>query len=122
MCIRDSFNSFTDYLIEKKFTYTSQTEKYYSELLEVAKFEGLDTLAKAEFEALKTKLIPDIAQNIKDNKTEISELLSLEIIKRYYYQKGVIEYSLRTDNELNIAKSILKNEEKYSEILKKSKK
>lgn len=118
----EDFNSFTDYLLEKKFNYTSQTEKYYSELLEIAKFEGLDTLAKAELEALKTKLIPDIAKNIQDNKTEISELLSLEIIKRYYFQKGVIEYSLRTDNDLNIAKDILKNEEKYSEILKKSKK
>ncbi len=115
----DDFKSFTNYLLEKKFTYTSQTEKYYSELLEIAKYEGLDTLARTEFEALKTKLVPDISKNINDNKTEISELMSLEIIKRYYFQKGVIEYSLRTDKDLSTALDVLKNEETYSEILKK---
>ncbi len=115
----EDFNLFTNYLIEKKFNYTSQTEKYYSELLDVAKFEGLDTLARSEFEALKTKLIPNIDKNIKDNKTEISELLSLEIIKRYYFQKGVIEYSLRTDKDLVVAIDVLNDEKNYFEILKK---
>ena len=116
----EEFNLFTNYLLEKKFNYTSQTEKYYSELLEIAKFEGLDTLARNEFEALKKKLIPDITKNIEDNKTEISELLSLEIIKRYYFQKGVIEYSLRTDKDLNLALDVIKNEETYNSILKKA--
>ena len=117
----EDFNLFTSYLVDKKFNYTSQTEKYYSELLDIAKYEGLDTLARAEFEALKNKLIPDITKNIEDNKTEISELLSLEIIKRYYFQKGVIEYSLRTDKELKIALDVLKNEETYNGILEKTK-
>lgn len=114
----DDFKSFTDYLLEKKFTYTSQTEKYYAELFEFAKYEGLDTIAKTEFDALKVKLVPDITKNINDNKDEISELLSLEIIKRYYFQKGVIEFSLRNDEDLKIALDVLKNEETYSDILK----
>ena len=53
----EDFKDFTDYLIGKKFTYTSQTEKYYNELLDVAKYEGLDETAKAEFNALKAKLM-----------------------------------------------------------------
>ena len=102
------FKSFTDYLIEKKFTYTTQTEKYYKELLEMAKYEGLDKRANDEFTALKTKLMPDISKSIEENKAEIAELLSLEIIKRYYYQKGEIRYSLRTDKDLKAAIELLK--------------
>lgn len=115
----DDFKAFSDYLVEKKFTYTTQTEKYYKELLETAKYEGLDTIAKTEFAALKAKLVPDIASSIAQNKADISELLSLEIIKRYYFQKGEIEYSLRTDNDLKIALDLLKPEGKYDAILNK---
>jgi carboxyl-terminal processing protease len=115
----EDFKSFTDYLMEKKFTYTTQTERYYKELLDMAKYEGLDKKAKDEFEALKTKLKPDISKSIEENKAEISELLSLEIIKRYYYQKGQIKYSLQTDKDLKVAVNLLKPQGKYSNILLK---
>lgn len=116
------FEAFSKYLIDKKFTYTTQTEKYFNELLEMAEFEGLDTIAKEEFDALKAKIIPDVSKNIIDNKEEISELLSLEIIKRYFYQKGVIEYSLRTDNDLKKTLEILSDEKRYAELLNKESK
>jgi len=111
------FKAFTDYLVEKKFTYTTQTEKSYNALLEMAQYEGLDKQAKAEFTALKTKLMPDITKNIEDNKTEVTELLSLEIIKRYYYQKGEIQFSLRTDKDLKVALNLLKPDGKYLKTL-----
>lgn len=115
----EDFKAFSNYLMEKKFTYTTQTEKYYNELLEMAKYESLDKGAKAEFEALKTKLVPDISKSIEENKADISDLLSLEIIKRYYYQKGEIQYSLRTDKDLKTALYLLNTDELYSKILKK---
>jgi carboxyl-terminal processing protease len=113
----EDFKSFTDYLMGKKFTYTSQTERYYKELLDIAKFEGLDKKAKNEFDALKAKLIPDISESLIENKTEISELLSLEIIKRYYFQKGQIQYSLKTDKDLKVAVDLLKPQGRYAKIL-----
>ena len=111
------FKAFTDYLVEKKFTYVSQTEKAYNALLDMAQYEGLDKRAKDEFTTLKAKLMPDIAKSIAENKTEVSELLSLEIIKRYYYQKGEIQYSLRTDKELKVALGLLQPDGKYAKIL-----
>lgn len=113
----EDFKSFTDYLVAKKFTYTTQTEKYYKELFEMAQYEGLDARAKSEFAALKTKLMPDITKSLEENKAEISELLSLEIIKRYYFQKGEIQYSLRTDKDIKVAIELLKPEGRYSKIL-----
>ncbi len=113
----EDFNAFTNYLIEKDFTYTTQTSKYFKDLEEIAKYEGLDEQAAEEIEALKKKLNPDITQDIQKNKKDIVDLLSSEIIKRYYYQKGEIEYSLRDDKDLQVAVDILKSNNKYSEIL-----
>lgn len=113
----EDYKAFTDYLNLKKFTYTTQTEKYYTELLDMAKYEGLDTKAKEEFAALKAKLMPDVSKSLDENKEEISDLLSLEIIKRYYYQKGQIQYSLRTDKDLKVAIDLLKPDGKYQKIL-----
>jgi carboxyl-terminal processing protease len=117
----DDYNLFTDYLLEKKFTYTTQTEKYYNELLETSHLEGMDTIAKTEFAALKAKLIPDITKSLTENKKDITDLLSLEIIKRYYFQKGEIQYSLRSDENLKIALDLLKPDGGYLKILTKKK-
>lgn len=113
----DDFKSFTDFLTEKKFTYTSETQKYYDQLFEVAAMEGLDKSAKAEFEALKQKLVPDITNNLQENKDDIIDLLSHEIIKRYYFQKGEIRYSLRNDDDLKKAITTLSNLEEFQKLL-----
>lgn len=117
----EDFKAFTNYLIEKKFTYTSQTEKYYNELVEAAKYEGLHERAKEQFNALKAELAPNIQKNIEENKGDIRDFLSLEIIKRYYFQKGEIQYALRTDKEIKIALEILAEKERYKQILHASK-
>lgn len=113
----DDFKNFTDYLKEKKFTYSTQTEKYYKELLEMAEYEGLDKKAKEEFAALKQKLLPDVSKSIEENRSEISELLSIEILKRYYFQKGEIQYSLKSDKDTKVAVELLKPGGRYSQFL-----
>ncbi|MEI6754569.1 MAG: S41 family peptidase [Paludibacter sp.] len=113
----EDYKEFTDYLIAKKFTYSTQTEKYYKELLEIAQYDGLDLRAKEEFAALKAKLMPEVSKSLEENKADIAELLSLEIIKHYYYQKGQIKYSLRTDKDLKVALDLLKPQGKYNQVL-----
>ncbi len=113
----EDFENFKNYLENKQFTYTTETEKYFDELLEVSKFEGLDKRAAAEIETLRQKLVPDIEQNINDHKKDIIDLLSIEILKRYYYQKGEISYSLRDDHDLHVALELLHDDEQYRKIL-----
>jgi len=50
-------------------------------------------------------------------RNEISEILELEIVKRYHYQKGAIASSLKHDNELEEAIEILENMDRYRAIL-----
>lgn len=112
------YNDFVKYLVEeKKFTYTTQTESYYKQLLEVAGYEGFDETAKAEFDALKTKLIPNVEQNLLDNRKEIEEMLTVEILQRYYFQKGQVQYMLKDDVDMKVATDFLQNGEKYNKVL-----
>jgi carboxyl-terminal processing protease len=62
--------------------------------------------------------MPDVQRNLQENKADVVEMLTLEILKRYYYQKGVIQYSLRDDKDLKIALKVLGNSELYDSILK----
>jgi carboxyl-terminal processing protease len=111
------FDDFKKFLKSGNFKYTPQTKKYFDDLYEFSKLEGLDEVAKTEFEALKTKLVPDIDEQLNKHKTEILDFLSTEIIKRYYFQKGMIEYTLTSDNDLKIAIDVLGNNELYQSFL-----
>ena len=50
---------------------------------------------------------------------QYQKMLAMEILKRYYFQKGQVEYTLRNDKDLDIALDLLNNETKYNQILKK---
>lgn len=111
------FEDFLTFLQEKNFNYTPQTKKYFDELYEFSKVEGLDKEAEIEFEALKKKLMPDMSLKLKEYRKDIEEFLTLEILKRYYFQKGQIEYSLKNDVDMKVAIDLLQNKDKYSEFL-----
>ena len=116
---QEDYKAFEDFLEEKKFHYTTETEKFYGQLLELASYEGLDSIARPEFEALKQKLTPDISQALVTYKDDITDLLNMEIIKRYYFQKGEVQYSLRHDKELQKAREILNDDTQLNELLGK---
>jgi len=113
------FDDFKKFLTEKDFKYTPQTKKYFDDLYEFSKLEGLDQVAKQEFEALKAKLIPNIDEQLNEYKSEILEFLSTEIIKRYYYQKGMIEFSLSSDKDLKTAIEVINNKDLHQSFLLK---
>jgi carboxyl-terminal processing protease len=46
--------------------------------------------------------------------------MEMEIVKRYYYQRGTLEHTLRDDIDLDKAAEILHNQDEYNRILGKS--
>jgi carboxyl-terminal processing protease len=47
-------------------------------------------------------------------------MISYEIVKRYYYQRGSIIEQLKDDNDLREALKVLNNPEEYNSILSAS--
>lgn len=113
----EDFADFEAFLTKKEFTYQTQTASYLESLKDLIKFEQLDSIAANELKALEEIIKPNISEELKRNRKEIEEMLGSEIIKRYYYQKGDIIYTLRTNKDFNEAKELLNDEKRYKKIL-----
>lgn len=122
--ITDSiFNDFKKFIDPEKFQYDKVCEKMLSDLKETAKIEGYaNDSINAQFEILEGMLKHNLDKDLDNNRKEISELLASEIIKRYYYQKGQIIESLKSDIALDSAAVIFNDLNAYRKILSPVKK
>ena len=109
----EEYNDFCKFVIESGFTYRLESEKYLQDLKEMVKTEGYDQKTDSLFAQLTNLLQPNVAEDLTLFREDIQEMLEMEIVKRYYYQKGTIAYSLRSDEWLKTAINILqKNADK----------
>ncbi len=115
------YNDFVNFVEEQNFSYTSESEKDFEELIKTAKLEGYYDNIKEQLDVLEKELKSHKDNDLINKKEEISEILKMEIVGRYYFQKGKIISSLKDDPELNRAVEILLNsngENEYENILK----
>ena len=103
----NEYNDFCKFVIQSGFTYRLESEKYLQDLKKMVKTEGYDTKTDSLFTQLTNLLQPNVADDLTLFRNDVQEMLEMEIIKRYYYQKGTIEYSLRHDDWLKTAISII---------------
>lgn len=99
------------------FKYDQQTEKILKNLKEMAEFEGYLTESSEEFKALEKKLTHNLDRDLNHFSKDIKSMIAVEIIKRYYFQKGSIIQQLKEDDDLKEAVKILTNPAKYKEML-----
>jgi carboxyl-terminal processing protease len=110
----DIYSQFSSFVKENKFEYESQSKEMLDELIKSAKDEKYFGLAEAEFEALKTKLEPNLEKDLKQFSEEIKELLEDEIVSRFYYQKGAIRAAINDDKGILKAMEALQSSAAYA--------
>ena len=113
-----TYNDFMQFVKDKKFSYTTESEKKLKELEKMAKEESYFESIKTQLDLLEKQLQDDKANDLVKNRKDIEELLRLEIVGRYYYQVGRIIASLENDEDLEEAFNILLNKNRYESILK----
>jgi carboxyl-terminal processing protease len=113
----DIYNAFKAFVQSKKFDYDRQSGEALKNLKEIMNFEGYLPAASEEFKALENKLKPDLNRDLDYHKDALSNMLAGEIMKQYYYKKGVIIYSLRDDNDLKKALEVLSDKNLYEKTL-----
>ena len=113
------FEAFKRMAVESGFKYDRLSEKRLDDLKKVAEFEGYLKDAEAEFAALAKKLEHNLERDFDNFKDDIKELVEMEIVKRYYFQRGTVESGLRDDVDFDKAVEILHNPEEYNRILGK---
>jgi carboxyl-terminal processing protease len=111
------YESFKQFVKSKDFKYDQMSAKTMQTLQEIMKFEGYMDIAAEEFKALEAKLVPDLDRDLELFKEEIKDLIANEIVKRYYYKKGVLIYTLQKDKVYQKAIEVLTDIDTYHSIL-----
>ena len=115
------YNDFVKFVEAQDFKYTSESEKDFEELVKTAKTEGYYDNIKNHLDILEKELKSHKDNDLINNRKEIAEILKLEIVGRYYFQKGKIISTLKDDVELKRAVEILLNtndKNEYENLLK----
>lgn len=111
------YNEFIAYMKDKEIKYSSPLKMELDKLTKLAEDEKKLDLIKDDIELLKKKITLDNQEELIHYKDEITTILAPEIISRYYYQKGRIQYELQNDNFTHKAIEILTNPSQYNNIL-----
>ena len=112
------YDEFKQRVLNSKFSYDRESEKFLKELVKLSKFEGYYDDAKAEFDALEKKLSHNIAKDLDINKDAVKKLIIDGILPTYYFQKGRIRHSLVSDKQMNEALKLLADSKRYADLLK----
>ncbi|WP_294140065.1 S41 family peptidase [uncultured Sanguibacteroides sp.] len=114
----DIYNDFKKYLKEHQFEYETASQAVLEKLAETAKAEKYYDQVKGQIDRLKLELGHSVDRDLDLFRKEISEILSDQLMSRYYMQEGVVEFRMRHDSDVAKAVDVLSDEEVYRKILK----
>jgi carboxyl-terminal processing protease len=113
----DIYNNFKAFVISKDFKYKNSSQEGLKKLIEIIKKENFYEESKEILDSLEAKLTHNIEEELDKYRKEISQMLSSEIVKRYYFSKGEAQEVLKTDEELKLCIEILNDPKRYHDIL-----
>lgn len=83
-----------------------------------AKREGyLDDNIQQKIADLRNSFQHDLEKDLDNNRHQITKYLAVEIIRRYYYNRGAIAYDVRFDENVARAAQLFGNRDEYRSIL-----
>ncbi|MFA6701500.1 MAG: S41 family peptidase [Dysgonamonadaceae bacterium] len=115
------YESFKEFVKSKDFKYDQMSVNALKSLKSVMEFEGYMESSSEEYKALETKLVPNLDRDLETFKKDIVGLLNNEIVKRYYYSKGMLINELQNDEVFAKALEVLKDKVLYNSMLQPKK-
>jgi carboxyl-terminal processing protease len=114
----NDYQEFINFLNVENVSFETKTEKNLKDAFQIAENEGYNDRISDEYQNLIDKLRAEKIKDLEINRSEIKEMLTHEIVRRYYYKKGEYIYKVHNDKTIIEAANILKDENKYQNILK----
>ena len=112
-----SYMEFTAYVKDSKSTFKTLSEKKFASAFLTAKDEKLTEDNNVAYNNLITDLQNQKIESLDQNKEEIKENISDEILCRYFYKKGEYQNHIVFNKSILAAVKILNDENKYHDIL-----
>lgn len=111
------YEDFVEFASGKEIDYETRVEKKIKELSKSAEKDGVLENIEDEIKALENEVALNKKVDLITHKDLIKEIIESEIVLRYYYEQGTIEASFDSDDDVQKAIEILKNDELYSKTL-----
>ena len=113
----EDYNAFKEFVCNSDFKYESNSGKALESLRKIAEREGLADKAQDEFKSLESKLQYDLKNDLDVFRKDLERVIALEIVARYYYQRGAVMLNLNEDKFLGEAVKLLGDRKRYDSIL-----
>ncbi len=112
------FEEFKGFIDPEKFNYDKVCDTMLDDLEKAAKTEGyLNDETKAQIEVLRNLMKHNLGEDLDNNRKGVSELLSAEIVSRYYGDRGQVIESLKHDADVGAAVKMLNTPGEYKRLL-----
>lgn len=115
----EDYAAFKAYALKQEFTYSTASEEQLERMKKTAEDEGYFEDIKSDYEQLLSKVTPSKERDLDKFKEEINDILSSEIVSRYYYQNGRAEQAFQFDKDVQKAVEVLSDTKKMNTILGK---
>jgi carboxyl-terminal processing protease len=113
----EEYNDFVNYLNSKNYNFESEEALQLKAFKKHAEEDSTFAAFKAEYTQLQSKLNEVKKNDMRKQKGIIKKFLEEEIVSRYYFQKGRIEFSLNSDPEVLQAIALVNDKSKYKAVL-----
>ena len=111
------FRDFKDFVKKRNFSYETVTEESLHQLIEIAKKEKYYDQHEDLFLALEKDLAHSLDEDLDLFRTEITELIEDEIMRRYFYEEGAIAATIKKDEQVSKALEVLNDKKVYESVL-----
>ena len=112
------YTELMNYLTTHPDEFDTGTDAYLDKAMEYADKEGFKNEISADFELFQKNILQKKIQKLTENKAEIMERLTEEIVRRYYYREGEYQQKMAFDPVIVQAAKLLHNSGQYQNILK----
>jgi carboxyl-terminal processing protease len=114
----DDIEGFRAFLEDKNFSYKTSSETALQELIATAREEKLFDSNRESLDKLQEGLVHSLDRDIAEQKEIVAELIESELAGRYFYDAGMIQYSLTRDAQVREAVRISADRVHYASLLK----
>jgi carboxyl-terminal processing protease len=113
----NDIEDFASFLKGKNFSYQTDSEAALEDLIAVAQEEQLYDKNIETINKLKAGMSHSLERDLETQKRDVVELLESELAGRYFYDAGMVEYSLSRDNQVMEAVRIAEDGARYNSLL-----
>jgi carboxyl-terminal processing protease len=113
----DQYDAFISFLTQGENNFETKSENKFKAAFDLSEKENLSEGIQTSYLELTKQLETQKLNELSKNKQTIKELLSDEIINRYYYKKGEYQNDIVFSPFIKEAIAVLENENQYRSIL-----